>query len=709
MSKEQYQPRLTVKDKQSLIHLGSLDSFDITEGGKAAAKLLLTYLDGGNQNHELEKAIDIYNDLIPNENFGGEYTSLQWLCKYYLAEESQKVNMRQQPMIDGFVRMLTDDNAENLKTYLNYKYHFKEYGSGDTTQLRARMRFLEDFILFSNPARDSWEATKDNLDQVPLRKGAHVADLGCGPGYYSFRFSEFVGEEGKVYAIETNPLHLDYLRDYVKRYDVNNVEVVEGSFEGIGLSPDIQVDAVFICSLYHNIYAAFTDEERDYFVGSIRNALRDGGELIIVDNDLVTEGELPYHGPYVHRDMLVSQLWYYGFELKDSFQFTPQRYLLRFGMAEPPADGKNDADHPVNVIPVTSSGSLVRYRIIGTSTSGYTVRGKRCGRMMYEGMLANDSEKLHAAYRALEELYPLERIGDDYTALMWFITYFLSSDEEKAEMTADPFIKFYADYFVENDYERLKTYLYYKFHLELPDPENWNITTNYEYNGKEFSIATLNEWNEFLIFNNPNRHIWEKTNEMLDLLPIKEGECVADVGCGGGAFTWRFSNMVGPKGTVYSTEINKDALSYLEAFTQTGQGKNIQTVVAKMNNISLPENSVDVVFMCSMYHAVYITDIEFVKDDFIESLRRAMRRDARLIIVDNAVTPRGVPSYYGPGIAKELVIAQLKYYGFNLVKNEQLIPQRYVLVFEKDPEFVPKKKEESEKVTHAKNKLEKFM
>ena len=67
---------ITVKDRQSLIHLGSLDSFDITEGGKKAARLILQYLKNGNKK-ALRDAIDIYEMLIPNENFGGEYTALE--------------------------------------------------------------------------------------------------------------------------------------------------------------------------------------------------------------------------------------------------------------------------------------------------------------------------------------------------------------------------------------------------------------------------------------------------------------------------------------------------------------------------------------------------------------------------------------------------------------------------------------------------------
>lgn len=169
--------QIKIADRQSLIHLGSLDSFDITEGGKQAAQLILDYLNSGDASN-LQKAVEIYDEIIPNENFGGEYTALEWLCRYFMADDELKSKLKKQPMINSFVKMMTQNGCDNLTTYLKYKYHIVEYGPGDNTEPKRRMRFLEDYILFINPDRERWETTRENMEKFDLREGMHVADVG---------------------------------------------------------------------------------------------------------------------------------------------------------------------------------------------------------------------------------------------------------------------------------------------------------------------------------------------------------------------------------------------------------------------------------------------------------------------------------------------------------------------------------------------------
>ena len=449
------QIELDVSTKRSLIHLGSLDSFDITEGGKKAGRCILAYLEEGNP-ERLKRAVQIYEELIPNENFGGEYTALEWLCKLWLAPEEEQKRMLSYPPVRGFYELLAENDFFHLKWYIRRKYHFVEIHRKDL-EAKAQLRFLEDFILFGNPDRERWEKVRENIARLPLRRGMRIADVGSGPGYYSFKFAELIGDDGMVYAIETNPRHLDYLRSYIAKNRIPNVTAVTSSFQGIGLSPDVRVDMVFICSLYHNVYAAFTDEERDSFVQSIRRALRPGGTLAVVDNDLVEDSELPYHGPYIARELLLSQLYYYGFELKKQYQFTPQRYVLILEKKEelPAQDPLNHAsflDEKKEKIKVTSSSSLVRYRIIGTSTSGFTWNGKRLALKLARGLEENNAHLIRETAEEYGILMRKERIGDEYTALLWFCQMFLMKDEERRKILEDPMVRDYWHFFADEDY-----------------------------------------------------------------------------------------------------------------------------------------------------------------------------------------------------------------------------------------------------------------
>ncbi|HOI57157.1 MAG: methyltransferase domain-containing protein [Methanoculleus sp.] len=691
---------LNVRSKASVIHIGSLDSFDITEGGKAAAREILDYLDTGRE-ESLRRAIDIYDDIIPNENFGGEYTALQWISRLFLAPETQKTNFLSYPLVASWVDLLVRDDYANLRDYLKLKYHFVDDESAGH-EAKEKLRFLEDFILFNNPDRERWDKIGENIYQLGIKEGDSVIDFGCGPGYFTFKFANIVGRTGHVYGIETNEQHINFANDYIRQYQIGNVGVYQYRADGWGLDKPVKAEVIFLCSLYHILYAAFTDRERDLFIEHIKRYLKEDGRLIIVDNDLVEGTDLPYHGPYISRDMIISQLWHYGFELLLQYQFTAQRYILEFKQASkprapadpPPAVPAVFADEAsVQTIKITSPLSLIRYRMIGTASQGYTVLGKKAARLFFGALESRDETGLAAALTAYRELIPQERIGDEYTVFEWFCRYLLAPEEKQAEMLADSLDAEYFHTLADDDFALLKKYLRIKYDLAQPDPEMPGMDDTfarrqihdviYEYSGNEVSFDQLNEWNEFISFNNPNRDSWEKTGKMLDYLNIREGESVADIGCGFGFFSFKFARMVGKTGRVYSTEINRNALAYVET-ARDKFGLNIEAIQARLNDAGLPPDSVDTIFMCSMYHAVYIASLEFVKDEFILSLKRALRKGGRLVVVDNAITPPSIVAYFGSAIAKELVISQLKYYGFRLVDSRQFVPQRYVLVFQQD-------------------------
>lgn len=328
---------IQVDSADSVVHIGSLDSFDITPSGVAAAKLFMRMLNDSDM-ESARAVIDLYENLIPNENFGGEYTALQWVAEYLSGSEETREAMTEEPLTAEFLAYLAEDDFAPLKLYVEKKYKLaapqvsvEEALDEKTREIGIiRRQALEDFILFNNPRRESWEKSSKILDLMSLDAGDTVVDLGSGPGYFSFKFADKVGPEGQVHAFDTKDSHIDYLNTLTKKWDIGNIRASVSSTEGFEIPEPGSADVVFMCSLYHILYAVSSQTERDGMIASTIKALKPGGRFVIVDNGPVDQGKLPYHGPYIRQELIRVQLEAYGFKFESIEQIIPQRYLMVF-------------------------------------------------------------------------------------------------------------------------------------------------------------------------------------------------------------------------------------------------------------------------------------------------------------------------------------------------------------------------------------------
>jgi ubiquinone/menaquinone biosynthesis C-methylase UbiE len=320
---------IPIQSLASIIHVGSHDSFATTKEGFQAAKLLLSALD--DKKPELAKqASVVYERIIPLENYGGEYTALQWFSDYYVADPAKQKAKLTDRYITSTYNFFADNNYARLKEYLMRKYKLGNVPDRETEAGTNRKAFLEDFILFNNPRREEWEKTSKIVESLQIKPGTTIADVGSGPGNYTFRFSNLVGEKGKVYAVDTVNDHLNYVKSTSEKFGIKNIQTVATNGDSIGVPKD-SLDYAYMCSLYHNIYGLTKEENRTSFVQSIHSGLKTGGTLFVVDNALVMDKKtLPYHGPYIAKELIIGQLQYYGFKFEKDYSFTPQRYVLVF-------------------------------------------------------------------------------------------------------------------------------------------------------------------------------------------------------------------------------------------------------------------------------------------------------------------------------------------------------------------------------------------
>src|SRR5437867_3600497 len=133
---------------------------------------------------------------------------------------------------------------------------------------------------------------------------------------------------------------------------------------------------------------------------------------------------------------------------------------------------------------------------------------------------------------------------------------------------------------------------------------------------------------ELSIFEDPKRDERLQPNRIMDILGIKQGSSVADIGAGSGWFTVRAARRVGNSGVVYAEDINGEYLKYIDARAKRESLPNIRTILGKDDDPLLPAKSIDAVLLLKTYHEV-AQPIRLLK-----RVRESMRAGGLLGIID---------------------------------------------------------------------------
>jgi SAM-dependent methyltransferase len=174
------------------------------------------------------------------------------------------------------------------------------------------------------------------------------------------------------------------------------------------------------------------------------------------------------------------------------------------------------------------------------------------------------------------------------------------------------------------------------------------------------------------IFEDPRREQNLQLGRVMDILGVKAGSSVADIGAGSGWFTVRAARRVGEGGLVYAVEINTDYLKHIEERAAREKLSNVRTVLGTEDDPRLPDAGVDVVLLLKTYHELS-QPIRLLKH-----VRRAMRAGARLGIIDR----NGKGDDHG--LDADAVIKEAGRAGFELVEQYDFVKpdgMDYFLVF----------------------------
>jgi ubiquinone/menaquinone biosynthesis C-methylase UbiE len=113
----------------------------------------------------------------------------------------------------------------------------------------------------------------------------------------------------------------------------------------------------------------------------------------------------------------------------------------------------------------------------------------------------------------------------------------------------------------------------------------------------------------------------------MDILGIKPGVTVADIGAASGWFTVRAARRTGDA-KVYAVDINPDSLQHIRERARREGFHNIETILDNDHDPLLPRNSVEAVLLMKTYHEVAQPVL------FLQNLRKALKPGASVGIID---------------------------------------------------------------------------
>lgn len=186
---------------------------------------------------------------------------------------------------------------------------------------------------FEVESREIFSSRKKIVEALHLNPGDRVADVGAGTGLFSALFSEAVGGEGKVYAVDISPTLIQFMRKRFQGEEWDNVEVIFSKEDSAEL-PEDSVDQVFICDTYHHF------EFHEPMLESIHRALAPGGRLVVIDFERIPGVSSEWILGHVRagKETFKSEIEEAGFEFVEEVEVEglEENYFLRFVKPETP-------------------------------------------------------------------------------------------------------------------------------------------------------------------------------------------------------------------------------------------------------------------------------------------------------------------------------------------------------------------------------------
>jgi ubiquinone/menaquinone biosynthesis C-methylase UbiE len=176
----------------------------------------------------------------------------------------------------------------------------------------------------------------------------------------------------------------------------------------------------------------------------------------------------------------------------------------------------------------------------------------------------------------------------------------------------------------------------------------------------------------------PQREDEERTDLLIAALKFRDGEVVADIGCGSGFISRKIAGKIGKTGVIYGVEIQQEMLDLLAKRMAQFKIDTVKPVLGTTTDPKLPPASCDTMILVDVYH-----EFDF-PHEMVHHMIAGLKTGGRLVFVeyrkeDPAVPIKEIHKMSEAQVKKEMTAhPQLEY-----AETIGALPRQHIIVFRK--------------------------
>lgn len=172
----------------------------------------------------------------------------------------------------------------------------------------------------------------------------------------------------------------------------------------------------------------------------------------------------------------------------------------------------------------------------------------------------------------------------------------------------------------------------------------------------------------------PSRDAWQRPDQVLDVLALRPGQTVCDIGAGPGYFSLRAARRVGETGRVFAVDVDPRILDALRSRIERARLGNITPVLGLASDPLLPPSSCDVILIVDVYH--HFPD----RPAYLGRLVRLLRSGGRLVNIDWHKRATAIGPAQEHRVSREEFLGDAVKVGLRLTAEPKFLPNHYFTI-----------------------------